>query len=72
MGTQVKKLYRSRTDRTLGGVCGGLGEYLAIDSTLIRILFIVLAFAGGPGLFAYIIMLFVVPEEPLGSTEIQE
>jgi len=72
MGTEVKKLYRSRTDRMLGGVCGGLGEYLAIDSTLIRILFIVLAFAGGPGLIAYIIMLFIVPEEPLGSTDIQE
>ncbi len=72
MGTEIKKLYRSRTDRMLGGVCGGLGEYLAIDSTLIRILFIVLAFAGGPGLIAYLIMLFIVPEEPLGPTEIQE
>ena len=65
MGEEVKKLYRSREDRMFGGVCGGLGEYLAIDSTLIRILFIVLALAGGPGLLAYIIMLFVVPEEPM-------
>lgn len=65
MGEEVKRLYRSREDRMFGGVCGGLGEYLAVDSTLIRILFIVLALAGGPGLLAYIIMLFVVPEEPL-------
>jgi phage shock protein C len=65
MGEEVKRLYRSREDRMLGGVCGGLAKYLAVDPTLIRILFIVFAFAGGPGLLAYIIMLFVVPEEPL-------
>jgi phage shock protein PspC (stress-responsive transcriptional regulator) len=65
MGTEVKKLYRSREDRVLGGVCGGLAEYLALDSTLIRLLFVVFALAGGPGLLAYIIMLFVVPEKPL-------
>jgi phage shock protein PspC (stress-responsive transcriptional regulator) len=72
MGTEIKKLYRSRTDRMLGGVCGGLGEYFAIDSTLIRILFVVLTFGGGSGFLAYLIMLFIVPEEPLGSTEVQE
>lgn len=64
MEEEVKRLYRSREDRMFGGVCGGLGEYLAVDPTLIRILFIILALAGGPGLLAYIIMLFVVPEEP--------
>jgi phage shock protein C len=65
MGEEVKRLYRSREDRMFGGVCGGLGEYLAVDPTLVRILFIILALAGGPGLLAYIIMLFVVPEEPI-------
>jgi phage shock protein C len=65
MGEEVKRLYRSREERMLGGVCGGLAEYLSVDPTLIRILFIVFAFAGGPGLLAYIIMLFVVPEEPV-------
>lgn len=65
MGTEVKKLYRSREDRVFGGVCGGLAEYFALDSTLIRLLFVFFAFAGGPGFLAYIIMLFVVPEKPL-------
>ena len=65
MGEEVKRLYRSRDERMVGGVCGGLANYLALDPTLIRILFIVLALAGGPGFLAYIIMLFVVPEEPL-------
>ncbi len=65
MGAEVKKLFRSREDRVLGGVCGGLAEYFALDSTLIRILFVMFALAGGPGLLVYIIMLFVVPEKPL-------
>ena len=59
-----KKLYRSRHDRMIGGVCGGLGEYFAIDPTLVRLLFVFAALAGGPGLIAYLIMLIVVPEEP--------
>lgn len=65
MGAEVKKLFRSREDRVLGGVCGGLAEYFALDSTLIRILFVMFALAGGPGLLVYIIMLFIVPEKPL-------
>ena len=65
MTDEIKKLYRSRTDRVFGGVAGGLGDYLAVDPTLIRLLFIIFALAGGPGFLAYIIMLFVVPEEPL-------
>ena len=58
-----KKLYRSRTSRTIAGVCGGLGEYLNIDPTLVRVLCVLLAF-WGPGLIAYIIMACVVPETP--------
>jgi phage shock protein C len=69
MEAEVKKLYRSRTDRTVGGVCGGLAEYFAVDSTLIRLLFVIFALAGGPGLLAYIILLLVVPEEPLEKSE---
>ena len=65
MTDEIKRLYRSRTDRVFGGVAGGLGDYLAVDPTLLRLLFIVFALAGGPGLLAYIIMLVVVPEEPL-------
>ena len=59
-----KKLYRSRKDKMIGGVAGGLGEYLDIDSTLVRVIFVVSLFLGGSGVLAYIILWIVVPEEP--------
>jgi len=68
MTENVRRLYRSRTQRMIGGVCGGLGEYFDIDPTLVRLLFVVTALAGGPGLLAYIIMLIVVPSEPEPAT----
>ena len=60
-----KKLYRSRTDRKIGGVCGGLAQYFNIDPTLVRLLFVLGVIFVGGGLLAYLIMLSVVPEEPL-------
>ncbi len=65
MATEVKRLYRSRDERVVGGVCGGLAKYLTMDPTVVRLIFVLLALAGGPGLLAYLIMLIVVPEEPL-------
>jgi phage shock protein C len=59
-----KKLYRSRTQKMLGGVCGGLGEYLDFDPTLVRIIWVVITLMGGAGLLAYILMWIIVPEEP--------
>lgn len=59
-----KKLYRSRKDETFAGVCGGIAEYLDIDSTIVRLLFVAFALAGGPGILVYIILAFVVPQEP--------
>lgn len=59
-----KKLYRSRKDKMIAGIAGGLGEYFDIDTTLIRILLVVSLFFGGFGLLAYIILWIVVPEEP--------
>lgn len=59
-----KKLYRSSRDRMLGGVAGGLAEYFEIDSTLIRILFVITLFIGGTGVLAYILLWIVVPEAP--------
>ena len=61
-----KKLYRSRTNKTFSGVCGGLGEYLNIDPTLVRVLWVLLSIfaAGFPGLIAYIVMACVIPEAP--------
>ncbi len=70
MSTPYKKLYRSRRERMIGGVCGGLGEYFGIDPTLVRVLFVVAALFGGPGILAYLILLIIVPEEPMNqSTE---
>ena len=58
------KLYRSQTDKMLGGVCGGLGLYLGIDSTLVRLFFVLLGLAnGGIALLLYFILWLVVPLE---------
>ena len=59
----TKRLYRSRTERMVAGVCGGLAEYFDIDPTIVRLVFVLLALAGGPGLLIYIVMAIVVPEE---------
>ena len=60
----AKKLYRSTVDKMIGGVAGGLAEYFDIDSTLIRVLFIIIVFLGGGGIIAYIILWIVVPQKP--------
>ena len=65
MNVESRKLYRSRSDRMIGGVAGGLADYLNMDPTVVRLLFVLFALAGGPGLLVYIVMLIVVPEEPL-------
>jgi phage shock protein PspC (stress-responsive transcriptional regulator) len=69
MTTETKRLYRSRSDRMIAGVCAGMGKYLGIDATVIRLLFALLAIFTGvvPGLILYIVMMFIVPDEPLAS-----
>jgi phage shock protein C len=57
------RLYRSRTDKMLGGVCGGLGRYLGIDSTLLRLFFVLLALGRGVGVFVYLAMWLILPRE---------
>jgi len=59
-----KKLYRSRTDKKLCGVCGGLGKYFNLDPTLVRLATVVFALCAGCGLLAYILAALIVPEEP--------
>ena len=60
-----KKLYRSRSKRVIGGVCGGLAEFFNIDVTIVRLIAVFLLLPGGfPGLIPYLIMWIVVPEEP--------
>lgn len=58
-----KKLLRSRSNRMLAGVCGGVAEYFNIDPTLVRIIYVILTFAGCAGLLVYIIMWLIIPEE---------
>lgn len=58
-----KKLYRSETDKMLGGVCGGIGEYFEIDPTIVRLLFVLITLSGGAGIFAYLILWIVVPTQ---------
>ena len=64
----MKRLYRSTTHKVIGGVAGGLGEYLDIDPVLIRIAFVVAFFFGGVGIVAYIIAWIIIPEQPREST----
>ena len=60
---QIKRLYRSKTNRVIGGVCGGMGEYFGIDPTIIRLIWVILALMGGAGIIAYIIAWIIIPEE---------
>jgi len=62
-----KRLYRSRSDRKLAGVCGGIAEYFGVDPVLIRLLWIFFTLAGGGGVLAYFIAWLVVPEAPKAS-----
>lgn len=55
------RLHRSETDRVVGGVCGGLGEYFNIDSTIIRLIFILITIFGGSGVLIYLILWLVIP-----------
>ena len=62
-----KRLYRSRTDRMLGGVCGGLAAYFDIDPVLVRVITVVTALMAFGGVLAYFILWIVVPEEPVAG-----
>ena len=59
----MKKLYRSKTDYKLMGVCGGLGNYLGLDSTVVRVVWIIASLMG-IGVLAYIACSLIIPQEP--------
>ncbi len=65
-----KKLYRSRTSSMIAGVCGGLGEYLNVDPTILRVVAVLLIFAKGIGLLAYLIGWIVIPRRPEMEPEV--
>jgi len=60
----ARKLYRSRDERQVAGVCGGLAQYFGLDPTVVRLIFVFMALAGGPGLLIYLVLAIVVPEAP--------
>lgn len=62
----MKKLYRSRSDALLGGVCGGIGTHLNVDSNLVRVVFAVLAVFTGVGVLIYLLLWLIVPREGEG------
>lgn len=58
-----KKLRRSRTDKMVAGICGGLGKYFGLDATILRLVFVLLMIFAGTGLLAYLVMWLVIPYE---------
>lgn len=60
-----KQLYRSRTNRIFAGICGGIGEYLTVDPVAVRVVWLLVVIFTGfvPGLLAYILAIYVIPEE---------
>jgi phage shock protein C len=64
----MKKLYRSNKDKVIAGVCGGLGEYFAVDARIFRVLFVLAMLVPVvPGIIPYIIMWILIPQHPIKS-----
>lgn len=59
-----KRLYRSRQDKKIAGVCAGLAAYFAVDPVLIRLIFVLFFLAGGAAFLVYVVMWLIVPLEP--------
>ena len=60
---KIKRLYRSKKERIIGGVCGGIAEYFNVDPTLIRLFWILIIFLGGAGILAYLLAWIIIPEK---------
>lgn len=69
---EPRRLYRSRTNKILGGVCGGMAEYFDVDPIIMRVLFVLLTFFGGSGLLLYIASLIIIPKKPLLQSAVPE
>jgi len=67
-----KRLMRSRTDTKIAGVCGGIADYLNIDPMIVRILWVISAFIGGPSIGIYILCAIIIPKEPIRSKDTME
>jgi len=72
MTDTVKRLYRSRDNRMFSGLCAGMGEFLGLDPTVVRVIFALSTIFIFPApLLVYLVMLFVVPEEPSSEPPVQ-
>lgn len=60
----IKKLYKSRQNRMLDGVCGGISDYFGVDATLVRLGWVLFCALGGSGIIAYIIAAIIIPRQP--------
>jgi len=60
----IKRLYRNKKDKIIGGVCGGIAEYLNVDPVIIRLLWIVASLIWGAGILAYLIAWVIIPKKP--------
>ena len=61
--TNMKKLHKSKTQKMIAGVCGGVAEYFNIDPTVVRLGFVVLSLAAGGGLLLYILAAIIMPQD---------
>lgn len=66
---EQKRLYRSKTNRIFAGICGGLGEYMNVDPVMLRLIWTLIVIFTGifPGVIAYFIAIFIVPEKQVGT-----
>ncbi|PKP59190.1 MAG: PspC domain-containing protein [Candidatus Altiarchaeales archaeon HGW-Altiarchaeales-1] len=62
--TEIKRIYRSKKDKAIAGVCGGMAEYLNTDPTIIRIFWAASLFASGFGIVAYVLCRIIIPANP--------
>lgn len=65
----MKRLFKSRKDKMIAGVCGGIAEYFDIDPVIVRLLFVIFFFVGGSAILAYIIGMIIMPQAPMESDE---
>lgn len=71
MSTLSPRLMRSRSDRMIAGIAGGISHYFAIDPLISRLVFVFLIFSGGIGIVAYLLLWLIMPNEPLSDNQSQ-
>jgi phage shock protein C len=72
MTDQQRRLYRSRTNKVIAGVCGGLSEYLNVDTTVVRLVWILITLFGGAGVVAYVLAYLIIPLKPKDADEMNQ